>query len=180
MFNEITISLDRKFTAPPELIQTRTGGDEVRSCIEDTEETHCIPEENNGVLYKTCYCNTELCNPASTPLTATFLNHICHHLHLITRPVEDVGDAIKDHLNNLNIFTKIIKNVTSHKTNLDFFMRQQRYKPWYHPTVYDQLNVCISTIREVTQCPDGVHQYLMKEFYMLSIHQDLKVDIYNN
>lgn len=52
-------------------------------------------------------------------------------------------------------------------------MRQQRYKLWYHPTVYDQLNVCISSISEITQCPDSVHQYLMKEYYLLFIHEDL-------
>ena len=74
----------------------------------------------------------------------------------------------------------IIKNVTSQKTNLDFFMRQQRYKLWYHPTVYDQLNICISSISEVTQCPDSIHQYLMKEFYTLFTHEDKQVDIYDN
>ena len=49
------------------------GGDEVRNCIEDTEESRCISEDKDGVLHKTCYCNTERCNTASTPVHLDYL-----------------------------------------------------------------------------------------------------------
>ncbi|KAK8400061.1 hypothetical protein O3P69_003033 [Scylla paramamosain] len=61
------------------------GGDEVRSCIEETEETHCIPEDKAGVKYKTCYCNTELCNPASTPVHLDILLFLVICVQLLLR-----------------------------------------------------------------------------------------------
>ncbi|KAG0720491.1 hypothetical protein GWK47_048409 [Chionoecetes opilio] len=51
------------FSSVPEL-----GGDEIRGCINETKESQCVPDNKDEVLLKTCYCNTELCNPASTPV----------------------------------------------------------------------------------------------------------------
>lgn len=57
-------------TSVPEL-----GGDEIRSCIEDTVEARCISKEIETVFYKMCFCNTERCNlaPATTPPTLMML-----------------------------------------------------------------------------------------------------------
>ncbi|KAG7175430.1 hypothetical protein Hamer_G001522 [Homarus americanus] len=44
------------------------GGNEERSCINETVEARCISEERMGEKYKTCFCNTERCNSSSQVL----------------------------------------------------------------------------------------------------------------
>ncbi|XP_050714245.1 uncharacterized protein LOC126997290 [Eriocheir sinensis] len=61
------------------------GSDEIRSCIEETEETKCIAEIDGGEYYKTCYCNTERCNPATTPGHPGFLVLILITVTLLLR-----------------------------------------------------------------------------------------------
>ncbi|XP_069955545.1 uncharacterized protein [Cherax quadricarinatus] len=55
-------------TSVPEL-----GGNEERSCLDDTVEAKCISEMKGRERYKTCFCNTERCNTASDILTDVLL-----------------------------------------------------------------------------------------------------------